>query len=165
MGVDFQCDYDTSVEVISSEFTVEDVSISGTHTAAGNLKSGFTMVAGDNSPIVLGNDVTVTTTWALTIAGVTPHYKNCAVTHGAQDVDITKDGCMSGTLGASIVPQTGGLTNAVSMKYKTFTIEGETATSQTVSCDVQLCQGTENCARAADADTTCVVQDDPYGFA
>lgn len=56
-------------------------------------------------------------------ANITPHYKNCAVNHGSQNVEITKDGCMSGTLGAPIVPQTDEVTNAVSMKYKTFTNE------------------------------------------
>ena len=45
--------------------------MSGTLTATGDFTSGFTMVAGDSSPIVFGNDITVATTWDITIAGVT----------------------------------------------------------------------------------------------
>ena len=165
VGVDFQCVYDTTVSLSSDPFTVEDVTVTGTHTASGFLNTGFVMVAGDDSPIVLGDEITLTTTWQLDIAGVQPHYLNCAVTQGAKDVQLIVDGCMSNTLGVETVANANGETNLVSMKYKTFKIEDETATTQTVTCDVMLCQGTDNCARAADADTTCVVPNDPYGFA
>lgn len=165
VGVDFQCNYKTSVELSSEAFTVQDVSMSGTHTAIGSLDTGFNMVAGDGSTIVLGNEITVTTTWELNIAGVQPHYRNCAVIHGEEEVQIIKDGCMSETLGVETVANVAGVTNAVSMKLKTFMMENASAATQTVACTVMICQGTGNCARAADADTSCKQLNDPFNYA
>ena len=160
VGVDFTCIYDSSVEVSSDAITVQDVSISGTHSASGNLQLGFTMTAGDGSAIVLGNDLVVSTTWSLDIPGISPHYQKCEVTQGAATVLIIKDGCMATTLGAEAVAKDAGVTNAVGMKYQTFLIEGEVSTSQLVTCDVKLCSGTANCAK----DSSCKKNDDPYGY-
>ena len=166
VGVDFQCVYDTAITVSSDAFMVQDISITGTHTSAGTLDTGFNMVVGDGSPIVLGDDLTVTTTWQLELAGVQPHYKNCAVLQGAEaEVQLMKDGCMSETLGVELVANANGITNSVSMKYKTFLIKDEPTTTQTLLCNVMLCKGTVNCARAPDALTSCRKEKDPYNFA
>ena len=160
VGVDFTCNYDSIVQVASAAMTVQDVSITGTHSASGELNLGFTMTAGDGSAIILGNDLVVTTLWSLDISDVSPHYENCEVTQGSVAVAIVKDGCMATTLGAEPVANALGVTNSVVMKYKTFTIEGEEATTQEVTCDIKLCAGTTNCAK----DKSCAKSDDPYGF-
>ena len=160
VGVDFTCDYDSKVAVSSSPFTVQDVSISGAHSASGTLDLGFTMLAGDGSAIILGDDIVVKTSWALDLSDISPHYENCEVTQGTKYVSIVKDGCMASTLGAASVANAAGVTDSVSMKYKTFTIEDEVATTQEVTCDVKLCAGTTNCAKAL----ICTQSNDPYGY-
>ena len=160
VGVGFTCIYDSSVEVSSDAITVQDVSISGTHSAAGNLQLGFTMTAGDGSAILLGNDLVVTTTWSLDISGISPHYEKCEVTQGTATISIVKDGCMATTLGAKAVANESEVTNAVIMEFKTFLVEGEVTTTQLVTCDVKLCSGTANCAK----DLSCKKSDDPYGY-
>ena len=162
VGVDFTCDYMTSVELTSSPFAVQDVSISGTHSSSGTLDGGFTLTAGDESTIILGDDITLKTAWSLNLSDVSPHYESCSVTHGAKTVAVVKDGCMAATLGAELVANDSGVTNEVSMKYKTFSVEDETATTQTVTCNVKLCTGAANCAYTDAA--TCFTADDPFGY-
>ena len=159
-SVDFTCTYDAKVAVSSSPFTVQDVSISGTHSASGTLDLGFTMLAGDGSAIILGDDIVVKTSWALDLLDITPHYENCHILQGTKSVSIVKNGCMASALGAESVANAVGVTDSVSMKYKTFLIEDEDATKQKVSCDIKLCAGTTNCARAS----ICIESNDPYGY-
>ena len=118
---------------------------------------GFTLTAGDEISIVLGND-TIKTTWSVGLSDVSLHYESCSVTHGGQEVPIVKDGCMASTLGVELVAYASGVTNEVSMKFKTFTVENETAATQLVTCNIKLC-ASGNCAKtgtcpaaAADAD-------------
>ena len=151
-GVNFVCDYSTSVDVQSDAFIVQDVSIHGTQSGYGSLTGGFTLSAGDGTPTVLGNELTVTALWTLNLSDVSAHYDSCSVTQGTQSVSIVKYGCMATTLGAQLVPNASGVTNEVSMKYKTFTVENEVATEQIVTCDVKLCTGTTNCVHDK---TTC----------
>ena len=159
-SVEFTCTYDSKVAVSSTPFTVQDVSITGTHSSTGSLDLGFTMLAGDGSAIILGDDIVVKTSWALDLSDITPHYANCQITQGKKSVSIVKNGCMASALGAESVANAGGVTDSVSLKYKTFVIENEVATTQKVSCDIKLCAGTTNCAKAL----ICTQSNDPYGY-
>lgn len=159
VGVTFVCDYATSVLVETNAFTVQDISITGTHSDAGSLKDGFTLSAGDGTPTLLGNDLTVKTSWTLDLPDVSLHYAACSVNQGALSVPIVKDGCMATILGAELIPTASGVSNEVAMKYATFTLENELATEQIVICDVKLCTGTVNCAYDK---TTCV--SGPFGY-
>ena len=163
VGVDFTCDYDTAVNVQSGAFTVEDVSISGTQSSIGSLDDGFTFTAGDGTPLVLGNDITIKTTWSVVLSDVSPHYERCSVKHGDQEVPIVKDGCMASTLGAELVANASGVRNEVSMKYKTFTIENETAATQSITCNVKLC-ASGNCAKNPAGTCPTASADTPYGY-
>lgn len=145
VGVDFTCEYDTSVEVASTSFNVEDVSIDGTHSSSGTLDSGFTLSVGDGNTIILGDDITFKTTWSLTFADVSPHYESCLLTQGTQTVPLVKDGCMASALG---VEKVSASSNEVAIKYKTFIIENETAATQTILCNLKLCSLLLNCAKA-----------------
>lgn len=153
VGVSFSCSYPTTFEVSSETFEVQDISISGATTGTGDLTSTMTMVAGDSAtPTVLGDDVNVATTWSLAIVGASHHYKKCTVTQGTTAVDVLKDACVSNTLGASLVSNMDSA--KIEMKFKSFVIKGESATTQTVSCDIQICAGDDSCVRD-DAVTTC----------
>ena len=125
------------------------------------MDDGFTLTAGDGTPIVLGNDITIKTTWSVALSDVSPHYESCSVTHGDQEVPIVKDGCMASTLGAELVANAPGVGNEVSMKFKTFTVENETAATQLVTCNIKLC-ASGNCAKTG----TCpaAAADALYGY-
>ena len=157
---DFTCVYATKFELVSNPLIVQDVSITGTQSASGTLDHGFTMSAGDGSAIILGNEIVVQTSWSLELSDVSLHYENCAVTQGEYTILIVKDGCMASSLGAELVANAATVTDQVSMKYRTFTIEGEVATTQEVKCDIKLCAGTTNCAKS----TTCVRSNDPFNY-
>ena len=162
VGVDFTCNYDTAVNVQSGAFTVEDVSIFGTQSSIGSLDDGFTFTAGDGTPLVLGNDITIKTTWSVVLSDVSPHYESCSVIHGDQEVPIVKDGCMASTLGGELVANTAGVTNEVSMKYKTFNVENETAATQSVTCNVKLC-ASGYCAKGLAGTCSTASSDTSFG--
>ena len=161
VGVAFTCNYDSSVNVQSGPLTVQDVSIGGSHTSSGTLDGGFTLTAGDGT-ILLGDDIIVTAAWTLALSDVYPHYESCLVKHGTSvGVPIVKNGCMASTLGAEVVANPADVTNEVSIKYKTFSVEDESATTQVVTCTVKLCAA-GNCARAAKCPTSTA--DTPYKY-
>jgi len=150
VGVDFTCSYDTTVTLTSEEFDVQDVSVEGTHTSSGTLDGGFTLTAGTGEAIVLGEIINVAAAWSLAIDNIEPYFKSCIVTHGDKTVSVIKDGCHATVLGATAPAST---ETSVAFDFRTFVIEGETATGQTVACDVQLCAAETNCAKVATCPT------------
>lgn len=167
VGVDFSCKYDSAFSVSSADFTVEDISITGEISSNGDLTNSMTMVAGDpDTATVLGNDVKVSTTWALALTDVSFHYKACAVTQGTKTVELIKDGCRSSILGVEHVGRL--FANKIEMKYKSFMIDGETATQQSVTCDIQICDGlqaaTTHCESVSQPPACNTLLPETYGF-
>lgn len=152
VGVTFKCYYDATVSVSAADFVVTPVSIAGTYSSTGTLDSGFHLTVGP-SPIILGDIVTVTATWDVTIASVSYHFSGCNVSHGNSGVDIIRDGCIATLLG--VTTPANGVYN-----YKTFHIDGETGTTQKMTCSLTICNGSSNCAKAS----TCP-NNSGYGFA
>ena len=89
VSVDYACWYLTTVSVDSADFNVEPITIIGDKSNTGNLANGFKLTVGP-SPIILGNIVTVTTTWDVAISVVSFHYEKCTVLQGTISVNIIK---------------------------------------------------------------------------
>ena len=164
VGVDFTCSYDSAFAVSSNDFTVQDISITGSHSSTGDLTNSMTMVAGDpDTATVLGNDVNVATTWALALTDVSFHYKGCTVAQGTKTVTLIDTGCRSGTLWVEHVQNNDP--QKIEMKYKSFMIDGESATEQSVTCDIQICSGTSSCVRNGVISPSCPNTEPwSYGF-
>lgn len=145
VGVDFTCSYDSAFDVSSTAFTVQDISITGAFSGNGDLTDSMSMVAGTGSDIVLGNDVKVATTWSLAVGNTSFYYKGCTVAQGTKTVKLIDTGCRSSTLNVEHVSNTDA--QKIEMKYKSFMIDGETGSEQTVTCKIQICSGTSNCVR------------------
>ena len=163
-SVDFRCTYDTTIDVTSAEFDVEDVSISGTTSGTGKLDTGFELTVGDGSAIILGQAVTVKAEWSVKLSDVSPHFEECKVHHGDKDVTVVKQGCIAGAVGLTDLTPT---SDTVSYEMKTFTIDGVTGKNQRMECQIKLCATTsdgspKNCAK----EPACPVDgnDEHFGY-
>jgi len=145
VGVDFTCSYGSTVSITSGDFTVQDVSVTGTQTGSGNLATGWTLNAGFGDTIVLGGMINVIAIWSMSISGIEPYLKSCTINHGSKSVAVMKEGCHSTVLGVEASPTTNA--NSVAFSYRTFMIEDEAENTQSVTCDVQLCATGSNCVR------------------
>jgi hypothetical protein len=144
VGVDFTCEYSTSVSVKSNEFDLTPVTVSGSTSAEGELDSGFHLTVNNNdgTTIVLGASVDVSVTWDLSFDDVSHHYKECTVGHvnGNTNVALIKEGCHAADIGV-------GAPSGADFSFETFTIEGESGTTQVITCKVEICNGAGNCAK------------------
>jgi len=146
VSVGFTCTYATTVTLTSDDFTLIDVTVSGSQVGFGDLDNAFTLTAGEvGDKIVLGNDITVKAEWPLSLSGIYPHFLSCDVsTAGNQVISIIKAGCISKTLK---VKTPIGDKNYVQFNYRTFAVENQESATQSIHCEVKICPGTTNCAK------------------
>ena len=157
VGVSFECAYDATISISSADFDVNDVTVSGTTTGSGNLQGGFSLSVGDDSPVILGHKITATATWSVSLSNIKPHFKTCTLKHGSKSVVMIKQGCTSNAMSVTGLTST---SNTVSYTWPTFTIDKVTDTTQTLDCEIQLCEGTDNCSRDSECPNT--ENDEPY---
>ena len=146
VGVNFQCSYDMEVSLTSNEFTVEDVSMTGTHSNTGQLDAGFIMNLSSNS-VILGSIMHVTTTWALQAQFDDLHFylEQCTILQGGEEVDIIKGSCLSEVLNTGFAPSP----SSIKFCYQTFSIQGVRADKgQMLQCFIQLCMDGHDCKKA-----------------
>jgi hypothetical protein len=158
VDVDFVCTYKTTVTVASDDFTVQDVTIAGSTSSTGTLDQGFTLTVGDGTKIILGQMVTATAKWEVTLSDIAPHFRLCILHHGGKEVVIIKDGCISATLGMTdLTPAS----DSVSVSFRTFTIDSaQPTTAQRLQCHIRLCPDGTNCAKAH----VCPKDDDDHHY-
>jgi len=89
VGVTYKCHYLTRISVTAADFTVTPVSIIGTESNTGTLDTGFHLSV-TPTPIILGDIITVTATWDVTIAAISYHFDKCTVSHATKGIDIIK---------------------------------------------------------------------------
>jgi hypothetical protein len=148
VGVTFECSYPMGITVESDPFSVQDIDVTGAKTSTGKLDDGFSLELTDESGgpnVVLGGLLEVAAKWEVTgLSDVTFYFDRCGVVHGAKTVNVIQDSCYSVALKAG-----GGVSTPteITFKFKTFGVEGENATSQTLTCDIKLCVG-DICGKA-----------------
>ena len=73
---------------------------------------------------------------------ITFYTKKCTVIHGISQVDIILGSCYSRVLGVEPLLES---PTSISFSFSTFKINRETASSQTIECDIGLCIDGEEC--------------------
>ena len=136
-GVIFQCIYPLTVEISSEDFTVSGASVVDTYSATGSLASGFEMVlnGGADPSFILGSVLPIAITWSITaLPTLTFYLDQCTVTHGATTIQVVKGGCYAAELDVTHE------TSLQEFSYKVFKGVGETSTTQTIECTVNICE-------------------------
>ena len=134
----FTCNYATTVELTSEAYTVAGASVVDTFSGTGSLSAGFAMSLnnGDGSAFLLGDNVQVGITWAVTaLSDLTFVIQKCDVKHGAAVIAIVKDQCYAAAL--DVVP-TDHMDQGFS--YQVFKGIGEADESQKITCSVTICE-------------------------
>jgi len=170
IGVSFECTYGMTVDLTSNEYSVQEVTVSGTKTGDGSLQDGFTMTLNDDSgdALVLGSRLNVEVNWSLTLSDIDYYFQGCSVRHASNTdevptkVAVVKSGCYSEALHAT--RDTCSDDNGICMSFQTFTIEAEAGTDQIIGCTVQLCNSAT--ADGCDGKTapTCPAADTAYVY-
>ena len=95
----------------------------------------MTLNNGDGATFLLGNEMPVALTWAVTgLSSLSFKLKECTVQHGATAIMVVKKGCYASTLDA--VPDA---TNH-GFSYQVFKGVGETDVNQRITCTVHICE-------------------------
>lgn len=139
VGVTFHCAYAMALDVSSSAFQVQPVSISGMKQERGNLKDGFAMSLkyGMDSHMLLGAVQEVTVDWSVTtLPDVSFFFDNCQVHQATYAIDVVKGSCYSKVLQ---VQKHDGTSTRQSFGYKTFTIANHHSNEQKITCTIKLC--------------------------
>ena len=133
----FTCTYDDMVEVASADYTVVGASVVDTLTGTGSLSEGFAMSLnnGEGADFLLGANIQVAITWALTttLSTLTFRLEQCTVQHGASVITLVKDHCYAARL--DVVPDAFDQGFA----YPVFKGVGETNENQKITCSVRIC--------------------------
>lgn len=142
-AISFKCEYPTVFTLESNEYVVEDVSVTGIYESTGNLAGGFSLdiTSGTADKIhLLGDLLDVTATWSVNaLKDVNFYFDQCGVKHDATTVNIVEGGCYSTALQVQPTPISA---TQISLKFKTFSVEGAQGTSQIISCNIKLCMNT-----------------------
>lgn len=145
IGVSFECTYGMTVDLTSNQFSVQEVTVSGTKAGDGSLEDGFAMTLNDDSTdaLVLGSRLNVEVDWSLMLSDIDYYFQGCSVRHAANTDDnptkvaVVKSGCYSEALHATRDTCSDG--DGICMSFQTFTIEAESGTNQIIGCTIQLC--------------------------
>ena len=81
-AVIFSCGYDLTIDVASQDYSVTGASVVDTFHANGSLAAGFKMTLnnGDGATFLLGNEMPVKITWAVTaLSSLSFKLKECTV--------------------------------------------------------------------------------------
>ena len=130
----FKCIYAMSVNVKSTNFSVERLKSSWDSTSNGELDSGFAMIL-DDYVKWLGSPLSVSATWSLQLPTLQFYFENCfvqvdAASPNAMKVEIIRDGCYSAALHVSRQP---GTTKTQGFVFPTFAVEGEEKSTQVMN--------------------------------
>merc|ERR1712050_239763 len=157
--ISFQCDYSTKIDVSSSNYTVDDVKISGTEISTGKLDDGFVMDLGSEK-ITLGMIQKVTITWAIkTLTDLKFYISSCHVVQDETEIDLIKDACLSSVF----ITEDSFKANSteVEFSYRTFKIRGKTSNKQRLRCHITICMA--NYDGLPTSDEQCDA-DSPYRY-
>ena len=126
-----------SVEVSSgATYTVHDAAILDTYAGTGSLADGFQMVLnnGEDPSFILGSNVQLAITWTVSnIATLTFFLDHCTVTHGTTEISVVKGGCYAAELDVKHE------TTLQAFSFMVFKGVGETTSTQTIECTVNIC--------------------------
>ena len=153
MSIEFECRYSTNIQLDSTDFEVQSVSIHGSTAGSGTLTSGFTIAlsnADGSDSYILGTVQTVTVSWSVEMPSLDFYLTDCGVKHNTQRVNVIGGRCYSYLLHAKPVADD----NAVAFSYRTFQVDGEDGNTLSVVCDVKICSGT-----GCDHPNTCPAHD------
>lgn len=155
----FICNYGLDINVTSTNYTIQDVQISGTQSATGLLDEGFSLALGASN-VILGEIQNVTISWEIQgLNDIRFYIQRCEVAHDTTNVSLFKDGCM-----ASVFVEDGSYsanTTEISYSYRTFKVKGADALSnQLIKCYLKICMN--DCQQPAQ-DSDCE-QNTPYKF-
>ena len=136
----FICEYSTTVEASSQQYSVFEADVSGKTKGSGNLQDGFSMTlnGGSNAKFVLGERLTVEIKWIVTkLTNLYFFNEQCSVVHGNSNVHLIRDSCLSTKLKVSKKHET---PTAVAFSYRTFNIVKENTDEQKIVCTIKICE-------------------------
>jgi hypothetical protein len=144
----YKCEYGTTIQVSSSDFKVDHVSIGGEQIGQGDLKGGFSISfingAADQS-FVLGSTQGVDVTWAVTtLTGVDFFVNKCQVKDGTNSVMIVNEQCHSSALKVTRLTHPTSVTNIRSFEYPVFVLVGVTSSDMSLECEIKICSNCVN---------------------
>lgn len=157
-AVVFSCSYPLTIEVASEGYTVQGASVVDSFVGTGSLAAGFAMTLnnGDATDFLLGTNLPVAISWAVTgVSTLTFYLNQCTVEHGATIIPVVKDGCYAHTL--NVVKDA----NSQGFNFPIFKGVGETDPNQKVKCSVNVCE-VDQCQTPTQCPAT--LDDKFYGF-
>ena len=143
-SVNFECQYDLTIDVASQDYTVSGASVVDTFHGTGSLAAGFQMTLnnGDATDFMLGFNLPVAITWSVTALAEKLSFAitDCTVEHGTTAIMVAKGGCYADKL--DVQPEE----NNQAFTYPVFKGVGETVPEQTITCSIKIC----DCKSAGD---------------
>jgi hypothetical protein len=166
IGVNFQCKYDTLITVKSEDYAVKKVSASGSHTAIGDLKNGFSLelidgaVLESGATVFVGSALNVAVKWAISaFDDLKFQILDCKVTLDQNVVPLIKEKCYSKALMVQKVSKT---SRRIEFAYQTFFIKDASDIEQVIDCTIKICSTAHPCESPPN-DQSCP-QDPDYGY-